>query len=294
MTHVITVPPSLDDVTFEDVVAQLAPLAPDERVLVDARRTRWASPYGLTALLALAQSRAVRPSFAAPDDETTLSYWARTAFFRHAESLYEFGRPVPRARGGDSTVLLEITEVSQSGHVHDVVDRIQERSKAILSEGLGLDPRATIGFSMTLSEACQNIVEHAGRGGFVAVQTYTYRKRLGKRVVVIGVCDAGIGFRRSLELNSTRPRSDRWDDGQALEQGVLRNVSRFNDSGRGQGLAGIRRYVGKWSGKLSVRSGTARIAIKPDWDDDEPMHEHLPFFPGAQVQITIPGNVVAS
>ena len=39
---------------------QLAPVAIDQKVLVDARHTRWASPYGLTALLTLAQSRGLR------------------------------------------------------------------------------------------------------------------------------------------------------------------------------------------------------------------------------------------
>jgi len=289
MTTVITVPPSLDDTTFEQIVEQLAPLPPDARLMVDARHAQWASPYGLTGLLALAQSREVRPSFVAPEAENTVSYWARTGFFRHAERLYDFGRPVPRARSaGESSVLLEITPVRQAGDVHEVVQRIEERSTAILHEGLGLEARATIGFSMSLSEACQNIVEHAGSGGWVAVQTYTWRKRLGRRVVVMAVCDTGIGFRRSLEQNAQRARSDRWDDGAALEQAVLRNVSRFTDAGRGQGLAGIRRFISKWDGKLSIRSGTARIAIVPPWDDDAPLAERLPYFPGAQVQITIP------
>ena len=40
-----------------------------------------------------------------------------------------------------------------------------------------------------------------------------------------------------------------------------------------------------------MRSGTARIAITPEWDEDEPMRESLPFFPGAQMQITIPERV---
>jgi hypothetical protein len=53
-------------------------------------------------------------------------------------------------------------------------------------------------------------------------------------------------------------------------------------------LAGIRRYIGRWDGKLSVRSGTARISIVPSWDDDVPLEEGLPNFPGAQMQITIP------
>ena len=300
MTTVITIPPSLDDQTFEQVVEQLAPLAPDQKILVDARHARWASPFGLTALLALAQSRAERATFAPPEADDTLSYWARTGFLRHAEELYDFTKSAPRTRGaGESSVLLEITPVRQSADVHDVVERIQEKSRNILSGELNLDPRATMGFSMTLSEACQNIVEHAGSGGWVGVQAYRWQKRLGRRVVVIAVCDAGIGFRKSLEgahLAAGQRLSDRWDDAMALEEAVIRGVSRFKyrDAGRGQGLAGIRRYVGKWESKLSVRSGTARIAIVPSWDDaDVPLREKLPPFPGAQMQITIPERVTA-
>jgi anti-sigma regulatory factor (Ser/Thr protein kinase) len=295
VSSVVILPQTLDDHSFEQVFTQLAAAPADARVLVDARHVRWASPYGLTALLALAQARAVKPGFVPPEAEDTLSYWTRTGFFRHAEALYDFGRPVPRGRpAGESSVLLELTPVSQAGDVHTIIDRIQERSQAILHEGLGLDTRATIGFSMTLSEACQNIVEHAQRGGWVAVQAYTWKRRLGRRVVVIAVCDAGIGFRSSLESNQSRPRSDRWDDGMALEEAVLRNVSRFRDPGRGQGLAGIRRFVSKWSGKLSVRSGTARIALVPEWDDDVALREELAPFPGAQVQITIPAAAPAA
>jgi len=294
VTTVITVPSSLDDVTFEQVLEQLAPLPPDAKLLLDARHARWASPYGLTALLTLAQTRAVRPTLAPPEAEETGSYWARAGFFRYAEEVYDLQRPAPRVRTpGESSVLLEITPVSKAGDVHEVVGRIQQRAQAILQGELGIDAKATIGFSMTLSEACQNIIEHAGRGGWVAVQSYTWKKRLGRRVVVIAVCDAGVGFRQSLESNPGRTRSDRWDDGMALEEAVIRGVSRFRDPGRGQGLAGIRRYVGKWSGKLSVRSGTARIAIVPPWDDDVPLAEQLPAFPGAQMQITIPERVPA-
>ena len=53
MTTVVQVPPSLDDRTFEQVLDKVAPLAPDEKILIDARHTRWASPYGLTAMLTL-------------------------------------------------------------------------------------------------------------------------------------------------------------------------------------------------------------------------------------------------
>jgi anti-sigma regulatory factor (Ser/Thr protein kinase) len=292
VTSVITIPPSLDDHTFEQVVEQLASVPPDAKLLVDARHTRWASPYGLTALLALGQTREERPSFAAPEAEDTASYWARTGFFKHAEELYELHGTVPRAKGGESSVLLEITPVVKSEDVHEVVGRIQQKAQQILSKELNIDAKATVGFAMTLSEVCQNIVEHAGRGGWVGVQTYTWRKRLGnRRVVVIAVCDAGCGFRQSLESAPGRVRGDRWDDAAALEEAVIRGVSRFRDPGRGQGLAGVRRYVGRWDGKVSVRSGTAKIAIVPSWDDDVPLLEKLAPFPGSQVQVTIPERV---
>lgn len=291
MTTVISVPPSLDDSTFEHVLEQVGPLPRDEKILLDARHTTWASPYGLAALLTLAQSRVERPGLTIPDTEDTLSYWNRAGFFRHAEELYELhGTPPKRvpAGSGDSSTLLELTPVARSEDVHDVVGRIQQKAQHILQHVLGVEAKATVGFAMTLSEVCQNIVEHAGRGGWVMVQTYRWMRRLGRRVVVIAVCDAGVGFRESLESTPGKQLGDRWDDAAALEEAVIRGVSRFRDPGRGQGLAGVRRYVGRWDGKLSVRSGTARIAIVPNWDDDVPLAENLPLFPGAQVQVTIP------
>ena len=288
MTTVINVPKSLDDGTFERVLEQLAAVPADAKVLIDARHTTWSSPFGLTALLALAQTRGEKASFSGPESDDTASYWQRAGFYKHAESLFEMHGHVPRARTpGESEVLLEITPVSHSEDVHTVVARIQTKAQSLLAN-LNIESKATMGFAMTLSEACQNIIEHAGTGGWVAVQTYKWLQRLGRRVVVIAVCDAGQGFKRSLESSQGRPASDRWDDGMALQEALMRGVSRYRDPGRGQGLAGIRRYVGRWEGKLSVRSGTARLSIIPDWDEDVPLQEDLPPFPGAQMQITIP------
>ncbi|MEA3245885.1 MAG: ATP-binding protein [Gemmatimonadota bacterium] len=290
MTAVITVPSSLDDQSFEQVLDQLATQPEDAKVIVDARHCTFASPYGLTALLTLAQTRAVKPTFLPPDDQDKSSYWVRAGFFRYAEELYDIQGTVPRARTPrESDVLLEMTPVVKSDDVHTVVERIKDKATQILTNKLHLISRATMGFTMTLSEACQNIVEHAGRGGWVMVQVYTYRKRLGGRLaVVIAVCDAGVGFRRSLESSPRRPLTDRWDDGFALETAVINGVSRYAEAGRGQGLKGIRGYVHRWDGKLSVRSGTARIALVPAWDDDVPRRGNLAPFPGAQLQITIP------
>jgi len=292
---VVPVPASLDDRTLDALAGSLGEWPPSEGMLLDARATNWASPYGLTALLTLGQALAELKlpiaRFAVPENDEVKSYWARCGFFHAAAECFELvGRVAKKPSDAPSDVLLPVTPVRAAEDVHHVVGRIQERAQRILAAELNLEPKATMGFAMALSEACQNIVEHAGTGGWVAVQTYNWRKRLGRKVVVIAVSDAGIGFRRSLEPTEAKKVGDRWGDGAALELAILHNVSRFRDPGRGQGLAGIRRYLGRWQGKLSVRSGTARLGVVPPWDDDVPLAEHLPYFPGSQVQITIPAQ----
>ena len=292
MTAVITLPQSLDDQTFEQVLEQLALQPPDEKILLDARYTTWSSPYGLTALLALAQSRSEKPVFRVPEKDDTSSYWSRANFFKYADELYELLGNVPPARAaGEAAGLLEVTPVSRSDDVHTVVERIEKKAAAIITNNLHLESRAVMGFAMSLSEACQNIVEHAGRGGWVAVQNYNYRKRMGRHVVQIAVCDAGVGIRQSLESGNRRPLTDRWDDGQALESAVIQGTSRFPDAGRGQGFKGIRGYLRKWEGKLMVRSGTARVTEVPGWDDDVARRDRLAPMPGTQLLIMIPEKV---
>lgn len=293
MSALIEVPARFDENSFEQFAAGYAASAGEPKVIVDAHACEWISPYGFVALLAggqaLAERNGARPLLTVPGDRDVCHFWARMGFFTQAKELYELHGTVPRVKAGSSNVLLEVTPVRQAEDVHTVVHHIQEKSVAILTGELGLDPKGTLGFGMALSEACQNIVEHAGTGGWVAVHAYNWRK-LGKRVVVIGVADAGVGFRSTLEPMQANRFGERWGDGAALEAALLHSVSRFRDPGRGQGLAGIRRYVGRWKGKISIRSGSARIAIVPEWDQDVPLEEGLAPFPGAQVQIVIPAE----
>lgn len=293
MTRVVTIPQQFDDRTFDQFAKAYSAPSTDEKVLFDAHATQWASPYGLLGLLVAGQAWVdryqQRPLLTLPADRDVAHYWARAGFFRYAVECFELHGKVPKVVPlGASEVLLEVTPVREADDVHLVVDRIQERAQAIVSHELGLEAQATMGFAMALSEACQNIVEHAGTGGWVAVQTYTWRRTLGRKVAVIAVADAGIGFRRSLEATQAKRFGDRWNDATALEAALIQGVSRFRDPGRGQGLAGIRRYVSRWSGKLSIRSGTARIAIVPPWDEDVPLADGLPDFPGSQVLLIIP------
>ena len=293
MTTVVEVPQSFDDRSFEQFASGCAAIQAPGRALIDAHATEWASPFGLVSLLcagqALGERLGTRPLLTVPTDKDVTHYWARAGFFAEAETLFEIHGAVPKLRQApESSVLLEVTPVRIAADVHKVVDRIQDRAAAILTSELGLEARATIGFGMALSEACQNIVEHAGTGGWVAVQAYTWRRRLGRRVVVIAVADAGVGFRHSLEPTQARRFGDRWGDGPALEAALIQGVSRFRDPGRGQGFRGIRKFLDHWEGKITIRSGTARIAMIRPWDEDVPLREGLAAFPGAQLQLVIP------
>jgi histidine kinase/DNA gyrase B/HSP90-like ATPase len=303
MTRLIEVPTQFDDRSFDQFAAAYAQATDGgggvggggERLLFDAHAAEWASPYGLVGLLAAGEAatrkgeRRERPLLTAPANPDVASYWARAGFFREAADLFEIHGKVPKVKVAvESDVLLPVTPVRAAEDVHAVVSTIQQRASAILSTELGLDPKATMGFAMALSESCQNIVEHAGTGGWVAVQAYNWRRKLARRVVVIAVADAGIGFRHSLEPTQAKRFGERWGDAAALEAAVIQGVSRFRDPGRGQGLAGIRRYLARWEGKIAIRSGTARIAIVPRWDDDVPLKDGLPAFPGSQVLLIIP------
>jgi hypothetical protein len=295
MTRLVEVPAQFDDRSFDQFAAAFAEaLTSGERLLFDAHAAEWASPYGLVGLLVAGQAArggagGERPLLTAPTHGDVLSYWTRAGFFREAAALFEIHGKVPKVKpAAESDVLLPVTAVRAVEDVHAVVSNIQQRASAILASELGLDPKATMGFAMALSEACQNIVEHAGTGGWVAVQAYHWRRKLARRVVVIAVADAGVGFRHSLEPTQSKRFGERWGDAAALEAALIQGVSRFRDPGRGQGLAGIRRYLVRWDGKIAIRSGTARIAIVPPWDDDVPLKDGLPAFPGAQVLIIIP------
>jgi anti-sigma regulatory factor (Ser/Thr protein kinase) len=293
--RVVEIPPYFDDKGLDAVAGALGGWPPGSRVLFDARGTKWASPYGFTSLLTAGQAlRAIgaeTPRLALPDSDDVRSYWAKTGFFAHAEGLFELHGKVPRRRADTaSDILLPVTPLGASEDVHAVVGNIQEHAARILTAEIQLAPAATMRFSMALSEACQNVIEHAGTSGWVAVHAYNWRKRLGRRVVVIAVSDAGVGFRASLEASESRKYGDRWGDAAALEAALVHNVSRFRDPGRGQGLAAIKKLVVQLRGKISIRSGTARLSIVPQWDEDIPLAEGLPFFPGSQVQVVIPSQ----
>lgn len=293
--RVVTIPTHLDDRSLDQVAAELGPWPPTERILLDAHAAEWASPAGFTALLTLGQALqevgASPPRLTLPANDSVTSYWARAGFIANAEPLFELHGKIPRRKADDqSDVLLPLTAIREARDVHSIVEHVTDRATRILREELGLEASVVGGFGQSLAETCQNVVEHAGTGGWVAAHVYNFKRRLGRRAAVISVSDAGIGFRLSLEASQAKRYGDRWGDGMAIETALIHNISRFRDPGRGQGLAGTKRYLARWQGKITIRSGTARVGIIPAWDDEPPMTQGLAWFPGSQVTLVIPGK----
>ncbi len=286
-------PASLDHRSIDDFFDDVAEHA-GQRALVDARHLRWVDPDGMVGLLltgTVAGRGGARPRLGLPESPDVTGYLSRMGFFEAARGVFDFDAAPRRTPAGRSDVLLEITSVASNADVHAVVDRVQGQAGMILASRLDYPPSAAVQFSVMLSELCQNIVEHAEAPGWVAAQAYNWARRLGRFVVVISVMDGGCGFRGSLMEEHAARYGDRWGDATALEAAFLHGLTRFPDSGRGQGIQQIRRQVRRWDGAITIRSGTARIGQVPAWDDAPPLVDGLAPFPGSQISIVLPAHV---
>ena len=256
----------------------------------DLREATFIDPYGMVGILELGEvfkSAGLKKTVYLPESEEVLKYLERMDFLKFAGNYFALEPakpeiPVKYPRNSSSDVLLEITPTEKSDDIHFIVGKVKERAQAILAKHLNYGEKAINGFIVALSEVCQNIIEHSENRGFVGIQKYHFQ-HINKNVVKIAVMDTGIGFRNSL--------SDRFllrNDLHAIEKALLHGASRYADEGRGHGLAAVRKFVNQWSGKLSIRSGTAKLSIIPKWARGKEKELDLTPFPGAQINIMLP------
>jgi anti-sigma regulatory factor (Ser/Thr protein kinase) len=254
---------------------------------IDLQGVSFIDPYGMVGLLEIGElcmREDVKKTVLLPRSPEVLSYLSRMDFFSHARRYFvlEPMRQTETPGGQESDVLLEITPIERANDIHYIVGKVEERAETILAKHLRYDAKAMSGFVVALSEICQNIVEHSENRGFVGIQRYRYPS-LGKNIVKIAVMDAGIGFRRSLS-----GRFKLAGDMEAIEKALLQGASRHEDEGRGHGLAAVRRFVTQWQGRLSIRSGTARLSLIPEWSRGRERERNLVNFPGSQINMVLP------
>jgi len=273
----------------EETFEQLLSLSRESQ-LTDLRKAAFIDPFGMVGLLETGEvlkAEGVKKTLYLPESEEVLKYLERMDFFKFGDRYFDLVPAKPHLsekylRSSYSDVLLEITPIEKSDDIHFIVGKVKDRAHSILTRHLNYDERTINGFIVALSEVCQNIIEHSGYKGFVGIQKYHFQN-LNKNVVKIAVMDIGVGFRQSLSV-----RFSLKDDLDAIEKGFLHGASRFEDKGRGHGLSAVRRFVKQWNGKLSIRSGTARLSIIPQWARGKSKELNLSYFPGAQINIMLP------
>jgi len=261
-----------------------------ESSAIELREINFIDPYGMVGILEIGElfkSEGIQKIIYLPESEEVLKYLERMDFFQFAERYFilepsDIQISEKYLRSSYSDVLLEITPIEKSDDIHFIVGKVKDRSHAILARHLNYDENAINNFIVALSEVCQNIIEHSEYKGFVGIQKYRFQG-IDKNVVKIAVMDIGIGFRKSLS-----ERFSLKNDLDAIEKGLLHGASRFTEKGRGHGLSAVRRFVKQWNGKLSIRSGTAKFSIIPEWARGKAKEMNLAYFPGAQINIMLP------
>jgi len=257
---------------------------------IDLRDISFIDPYGMLGLLEIGELcmlEDVKKTVLLPLSNEVCAYLERMDFFTHARRYFSLDQSTcqttnQKSRSPESDVLLEITPIERSNDIHAIVGTVRDRAQAILATHLHYDDRAINSFIVALSEVCQNIIEHSENKGFVGIQKYRFQS-MNKNVVKIAVMDIGIGFRKSLS-GRFKLRSDL----DAIDKALLHGASRYEDEGRGHGLAAVRRFVEQWQGKISIRSGTARLSIIPAWARGKAKESNLIAFPGSQINILLP------
>src|SRR3989338_9093254 len=257
---------------------------------IDLKEASFIDPYGMVGILEIGEllkSEGIKKTIYLPKSEEVLKYLERMDFFKFADSYFNLKPPKPKLsekymRSSYSDVLLEITPIEKSDDIHFIVGKVKERAQVILARNLHYDERTIHGFIVALSEVCQNIIEHSETKGFVGIQKYHFQS-MNKNVVKIAVMDIGIGFRMSLS-----GRFSLKSDLEAIEKALIHGASRYAEKGRGHGLASVRRFVNQWNGKLSIRSGTAKLSIIPQWAWGKERELNLIYFPGSQINILLP------
>jgi len=259
--------------------------------LIDLREVSFIDPYGMVGLLEIGELcvlENVKKTVLLPQSDEVCNYLERMDFFGFARKYFSLAHVSidkhirKYHRSIESDVLLEITPIEKTNDIHFIVGKVRERAQSILATHLRYDECAINDFIVALSEICQNIIEHSENKGFVGIQKYWYQS-IDKNVVKIAVMDVGVGFRNSLS-----GRFKLQSDLEAIDKALLHGASRFEDEGRGQGLAAVRRFVKQWNGKLSIRSGTAKLSMIPNWSRGKEQKQKLIFFPGSQINIMLP------
>ena len=277
---------TLKAVTVDNLLEKMDVLLKENNlssVEIDLQKVNFVDPYGLVALCLAGRhlkSKCDEISMILPNNFDCQSYLHATNFIPLINNFMQVKNKLPGIESAhhlSDDVVLELTKIEKKDkEPNNDINKILERLSTILRSQLNFDEQEIANFSNLISELCHNIKDHSEDEGFVAVQRYQ-RRVDGKRYVVIGVGDLGIGIKNSL---GKRYDVSSWSHIDAIVQALKKEVSAIPD--RGFGLYMVSKITQDYRGDLHIRSGDARLYLR-----HSPRGERTVSFPGTQVSISL-------
>lgn len=279
---------------FVDAATRM-PDAP-RRLIIDATRVRWLSPAGLVSLFVvgdwLRRRGFPRPHLLLPINASVRGYWARLGVARYAADHFDVHGDLSPFEDARDRSIIALTEVEprangsvEGSRLGDLFHRIAD----VLRGELGLGTTSAVALTLELSEAAAEMMTESGSAVWFSAQTYSWRARLGRRVVICALGCNGYRPRVALENRHASTYGSRWNDATALEAAFFHGFTRFTAAHAGsRGFVRLRRAASRLDGRVTVRSGTARLSDVPSWDHGDPLATDLPKYPGTLLTLLIP------
>lgn len=249
---------------------------------INLQKVKFVDPYGLVALCLAGRylwNKCKDIRVILPDSSDCQAYLYAMGFIKLAEGFAQLKNAVDGLVSGQQLsqeIVLELTRIEKKGKKpHNDIKNVLERLGTILQNQLNFQEKETSDLVNIISELCYNIKDHSNDEGFVAVQRY--QRRDGKRYVVIGVGDLGVGIRNSL---GQRYDVSLWSHTDAIVQALKKEFSAFPN--RGLGLYMVSKITKDYGGALHIRSGDARVYIRYNARRNQSV-----LFPGTQVSISL-------
>lgn len=268
------------DNLFEKINVSIEEGSPVE---ISLQKVKFVDPYGLVALCLAGRqlwNKSKDLSIVLPDNPDCQSYLHAMGFIQLAKDFAQVKNTVEGPASEQQLsqeVVLELTKIEKKEKdPHDDIKNVLERLSTILQNQLNFGEKEISDLTNIVSELCYNIKDHSEDQGFVAVQRYQ-RHSDGKRYVIIGVGDLGVGIKSSL---GKRYDVSSWSNFDAIVKALKKEFSAYPN--RGLGLYMVSKITKDYGGALHIRSGDARAYLRQNIRGSQTAQ-----FPGTQVSITL-------
>lgn len=276
---------SLNAPSIDNLFKKINLLPQDEisAIEINLQRVKFVDPYALVTLCLAGRhlkNKYSDISVTLPDCVECQTYLHSMNFVSVVKSFAQIKNTATEPASSqpiNHDVVLELTKIEKKvAEPNKDIENVLNRVDTILRNQLNFGDKEISSLSNIISELCYNIKDHSGDEGLVAVQRYQ-RKTDGKRFVVIGVGDLGVGIRTSLSRRIDITNLSHLD---SIVHALKKDISAYPE--RGLGLYMVSKITKDYSGTLHIRSGNARLYLRHN-----PRGVETTDFPGTQVSISL-------